>query len=245
MINQIIPSRFQPIYHRLKRNPLVHRLAGDGYSILRDRMGRLWRWFYYTLRAIRNLTYCLLRYSDYRRWGNLYNYEEWWDSRTEQIARMIPQKSRVIEFGAGRRKLENFLDPSCGYVPSDLMDRGPGTFVCDLNRRPLPSLSNLNVDAAVFGGVLEYIHDMESLVEWLATQVSVCVASYAYTHNHKSTFGRLREGFSRFRLGYMNSYTEENLIDVFRRGGFRCIASDLWTSQRVFLFVNQRNMTEE
>jgi hypothetical protein len=38
----------------------------------------------------------------------------------------------------------------------------------------------------------------------------------------------------------MNSYTEEELVDLFQHAGFHCVARDPWTSQRVFLFVNQR-----
>ena len=51
--------------------------------------------------------------SDYKRWGNTENLEEWWESLTQQLARMIPTGTRVSEFGAGRRRLEAFLDPSC------------------------------------------------------------------------------------------------------------------------------------
>jgi len=188
----------------------------------------------------RNLVHRLLHRSDYPRWTNLDNYETWWDSRTEKIARLIPPTSRVIEFGAGRRQLEKHLDPTCTYVPSDLVDRGLGTFVCDLNRRPLPHLRHLSVDTAVFGGVLEYVHDLESLVEWLAHHVSLCVASYACVPPGKGIVRRLRGRFDRFYYGYMNSYGEEEMVDLFQRAGFRCIARDPWTSQRVFLFVNQR-----
>ena len=54
----------------------------------------------------------LLHRSDYKRWTNPHSLETWWDARTEKIARLIPQNTRVIEFGAGRRQLETFLDRS-------------------------------------------------------------------------------------------------------------------------------------
>jgi hypothetical protein len=136
--------------------------------------------------------------------------------------------------------LEKLLDPSCTYVPSDLINRGPETFICDLNRRPLPDLSHLNLDTAVFGGVLEYIHDLKSLAEWLGRYVSLCVASYASVHSNAGMVQRVRDGFDRFYFGYMNNYTEEEIVQIFRQAGFRCIARDPWTSQHVFLFVNQR-----
>ena len=222
------------------RKSLIRCLAGPAFHLLRGGLRRLWRALYSSARVTRNLAHLLLRRSDYNRWTHLENYEVWWDARTEKIGRLIPPTSRVIEFGAGRRQLEKLLDPTCTYVASDLDDRGPGTFVCDLNRRPLPGLSHLNVDTAVFGGVLEYIHDIESLAEWLAQHVSLCVASYACVPSTKETFPRLLDKFYRFYYGYMNSYGEEDLVDLFRRAGFRCIARDPWTSQRVFIFVNQR-----
>jgi hypothetical protein len=218
---------------------LIPRLARAGYRVLRGVVRRLGWALYSSAKVTRNLTHRLLNQSDYHRWTDMDNYEAWWDGRTEKIARLIPPTSRVIEFGAGRRQLEKRLDPTCTYVPSDLVERGLGTFVCDLNRRPLPGLSHLNVDTAVFGGVLEYIHNIESLVEWLAQHVSLCVASYACVPSTKGIVPRLLDRFSRFYYGYMNSYGEEELVDLFRRAGFRCIARDPWTSQRVFLFVNQ------
>ena len=81
-------------------------------------------------------------------------------SARKEIAKLIPAGSNVIEFGAGRRQLEKFLPAGCTYTPSDLVDRGPGTIVCDLNRPPLPDLRHLRLKVAVFGGVLEYVADV-------------------------------------------------------------------------------------
>jgi hypothetical protein len=240
MTHQTTSPLLPPASQLPGRKPLIHRLVRAGYLILRGGGEQLRAAVCSSARVGRNLTHRLLLWSDYPRWTNLDNYEAWWDGRTEKIARLIPPASRVIEFGAGRRQLEKCLDPTCTYVPSDLVDRGPGTFVCDLNRRPLPGLSHLNVDTAIFGGVLEYIHDLESLVEWLAQHVSLCVASYACVPPGKGIFQRLRDRFNRFYYGYMSSYREEELVDLFRQAGFRCIARDPWNSQRIFLFVNQR-----
>lgn len=240
MTHQTTSSLLPPANQLPARKPLIRRLAGAGYRVLRGGVWRLGQALCFEAKVVRNLAHRLLNQSDYPRWTNLVNYEAWWDSRSEKIARLIPPTSRVIEFGAGRRQLEKFLDPTCTYIPSDLVERGPGTFVCDLNRRPLPGLSHLNVDTAVFSGVLEYIQDLESLVEWLARHVSLCVVSYACVLPRKVTVQRFRDRLYRFYHGYMNSYEEEELVDLFRRSGFNCIARDPWTSQRVFLFVNQR-----
>src|SRR5437016_14683058 len=62
-------------------------------------------------------------------WASLYNHDVAWEARTEALASMIVPNSVVLEFGAGRRALENKLPPNCRYIPSDLVSRGPETIV--------------------------------------------------------------------------------------------------------------------
>ena len=172
--------------------------------------------------------------SDYERWANPGNLEEWWESRA-RLARMIPAGTRVIEFGAGRRRLEAFLDPSCTYTASDLVERGPGTFVCDLNRRPLPDLCPLAPQVAVFAGVLEYLRDVPAVIAWLAAHVTHCAASYSVAH--PSRLVRLAGSVRRTYYGYMNAYREADLLAIFARAGFACRRTDSWNDQRLFLFT--------
>jgi hypothetical protein len=176
--------------------------------------------------------------SDYDRWADTKNLEAWWESRTQKLAAMVPKKTRVIEFGAGTRPLERCLDPSCTYVASDLVERGPGTFVCDLNQRPLPDLSSLGPDVAVFAGVLEYVRDVPSVVAWLSGHVRYCVASYAVARP-TGLVRALAAGTRRTYYGYMNSYSETELVSLFHRGGFACLRTDSWNDQRLFLFATQ------
>jgi hypothetical protein len=177
--------------------------------------------------------------SDYWRWSNAQNLETLWDSRTERIAKLVPMGSRVIEFGPGRRLLERLLHDTCHYIPSDLVDRGPGTIICDLNRRPLPDLRYLRADIAVFGGVLEYVIDLESVVEWLSRQVSCCIASYVFVTSSNGIAKKIRERGYRLYHGYMNHYREDELIQIFDRYGFSCVKTDTWPPQRIFLFHNR------
>jgi hypothetical protein len=148
---------------------------------------------------------------------------------------MIPAGTRVIEFGAGRQRLEAFLDPSCTYTASDLVERGPGTFVCDLNRRPLPDLCPLAPQVAVFAGVLEYLRDVPAVIAWLAAHVTHCAASYSVAH--PSRLVRLAGSVRRTYYGYMNAYREADLLAIFARAGFACRRTDSWNDQRLFLFT--------
>ena len=117
-----------------------------------------------------------LKKTDRRRWADPDSLYASWEPRNKQVAALVPKNSRVIEFGAGKRVLERYLDPSCTYVPSDVVDRGPGTILCDLNQRPLPALGSDVYDVAVLSGVLEYVRDVPSMLDWLTKQVAVCVA---------------------------------------------------------------------
>src|SRR5262249_34942190 len=114
----------------------------------------------------------LLKKTDRRRWMDPRSLHARWEPRTKIVAALVPDNSRVIEFGAGNRILERYLDPSCTYVPSDMVDRGPGTIVCDLNQRPLPDLGQNVYDVAVLIGVLEYLRDVPSVLDWLTKYVS-------------------------------------------------------------------------
>ena len=89
---------------------------------------------------LRTLRCRLLGRADISRWRNAEAFGDDWKERTLLIARLVPKGTRVIEFGAGKRNLESQLDRSCTYIPSDLVSRGPGTLVLDLNARPWPNL---------------------------------------------------------------------------------------------------------
>jgi hypothetical protein len=189
-------------------------------------------------RWVRMAVLCSLGRSDYTRWGDAGNLEAWWEARTQKLASMVPTDARVIEFGAGTLALKRYLAPTCSYVASDLVPRGPDTFVCDLNRRPLPDLQPLHANVAVFAGGLEYVRDVPSVVAWLSDHVRYCVASYAVARR-SGAVRALAAGARRTYFGYMNSYSEMDLVALFRRGGFACLRTDSWNDQRLFLFAKQ------
>jgi hypothetical protein len=174
--------------------------------------------------------------TDYTRWANPRNLYASWETRTKQAAALVPDHSRVIEFGAGNRTLERYLDPSCTYVPSDIVSRGPGTIVCDLNERPLPDLGVDVHDVAVIMGVLEYLRDMPSVIDWLAEHVQVCVLSYAYAPANRYSLRGLFGSISRLNKGWMNSYGEDELRSLFRERGFVSLREESWEKQRLFVF---------
>ncbi|HWM19844.1 MAG TPA: hypothetical protein VNO51_09165 [Ilumatobacteraceae bacterium] len=177
---------------------------------------------------------------DLKRWSDLDSFDASWGSRAELIAGLIPPGSRVLEFGAGQCRLRSFLDPRCVYTPADLVDRGPGTFVVDLNRRPLPLLTEHDPEVVVFAGVLEYLVRLPELVRWLAGETPRCIASYECASTPRRSLRRLRESARRARSGWINSYREDDLVELFVRNGFECVDRRTWSTpdgdERVFVF---------
>jgi hypothetical protein len=179
--------------------------------------------------SVRSLLCRVLGWSDRTRWSDASELLPDWDERTRMIARLIPSGAHVIEFGAGRRLLERYLPSGCtSAIPSDLVDRGQPTLVCDLNVEPRPDLRPLDLDTAMFGGVLEYIQNLESLVAWVTRDVSCCIASYECARTRRSDWQRVQESLARARAGWVNTFHEDEFLELFQREGFAVVHRELW-----------------
>jgi hypothetical protein len=174
--------------------------------------------------------------TDYERWSNDSSFEASWEPRTKRAAELVPNSSRIIEFGAGTRNLEKYLDPSCIYVPSDIVDRGSGTIVCDLNERPLPSVGEGVYDVAVILGVLEYLRNVPEVLDWLTKQVQVCVLSYVCAETKRYSLRRIRQNVDRLRAGWVNNYSEDQLRSLFQERGFEQLSAESCIGNRLFVF---------
>ena len=190
-------------------------------------------------RMVRNVARRLRKRADYPRWTSADGLQHWWDERTRLIATMIPPGTRVIEFGCGRRVLERHLPRGCMYVPSDIVERGPDTIVCDLNASRLPDLRHLQLQVAVFSGVLEYVADVGVVARWLAgLGIQTCIASYDAWPANLGLVGSLRERARRVQNGYMSSLAEEGLLLCFTAARMRCVEVRRWTHQGIYVFVS-------
>jgi len=213
---------------------------GAAFRASRTQAGRMLKSIRASLQILRNAFRWRAGKCDYRRWSSAQGLEQWWDDRTKTIAKRIPGGSKVIEFGAGRRQLEKFLPEGCSYVPSDIVDRGPGTVICDLNSPALPDLTRLGCDTAVFGGVLEYVRDVRAVARWLADSgMKTCVASFDPVPAGLWAVGLWRETARRAYFGYMNRLTEAELVGAFEAAGFFCSRRETWTNQIVMCFHKQ------
>ncbi len=171
----------------------------------------------------------LLRINDTGRWAGEANLDPAWDERTIMIAEMIEPGSKVLEFGAGRCILKKHLASGCQYTPSDLVDRGDGTVLCDVNAEKLPAIGYH--DVLVLGGVLEYVFDIPKLVVGLQSHCNTIIASYAVVERRT-----LRRILDRRSHGWVNDLSTEDLLQVFRTAGFEVVDRRSWGQQVIFKF---------
>lgn len=164
--------------------------------------------------------------SDYNRWKQEGSLATNWEPRTALMAEYIQANSKILEFGAGRMFLKKYLPEGCTYVPSDIVDRGHGTLVWDLNSKELPRLDD-DFDIIVFSGVLEYIYNIDRIIQFLSGHTKEIIASYATIELNPD---------DRKSHGWVNDLTEDQFIAVFEDNGFELLKTNQWKTQRVFHF---------
>ena len=169
--------------------------------------------------------------SDSKRWGRPDALFKGWDGRTERIASLVVPGASVIEFGAGRMVIRDYLPESCKdkYTPSDIVDRGPGTLVCDLNADLPPDFGRH--DVAIFSGVLEYLNDVPALISCLYQHIDQIIASYAVTESNKR---------SRRARGWVNDFSSPDFVNIFENVGYICSHSEMWRSQIIYKFIKNK-----
>ena len=148
---------------------------------------------------------------------------------------LIPPGTRVIEFGAGQRRLQGYLDQGCTYVA--LGSRGAGARHLRVRSESPAATRPGGACAPTWPCSPECssnIRDVPSLVEWLSERVTCCVASYALTERtglvSALTVG-VRPAYWRTYHGYMNSYSEPDLLALFARSRFACLRTYNWNDQ--------------
>jgi hypothetical protein len=182
-------------------------------------------WFERSRRA--RLTRNLMREkgSDSARWSLDSSFESYWLDRNRALVTKIPPNSAVLEFGAGMRQLEKLLPAGCRYTPSDLINRSPGTLVCDLNKRPLPNF--LPHDIIVLSGVLEYLHDPSDLLVQFHTVAPLILLSYAVWDGMPQSLPQRRKN------GFVNDLSHAQFYDMLEKAGWRSKAFGEWQGQHL------------
>ncbi|AUC75821.1 hypothetical protein CW732_09065 [Olleya sp. Bg11-27] len=168
-----------------------------------------------------------MKQSDVQRWEKTEALFEDWNQRTNIMAQYIGAHDSVLEFGAAKLALKQFIPETVKYTPSDIVDRGEGTIVCDLNRKPYPEFNRQ--DVIFFSGVLEYVFDIPDLVQFLSTKTNKFIISYC-------TFDSFSSQENRKINGWVNQYTNLEIINIFKENTFELIETKTWRKQNIYVF---------
>ena len=189
---------------------------------------------------LKNMYHVAIGRADVARWSDTSNLARGWDARTERMSKHVPGGCRVIELGAGRQTLRSLLPQDCVYIPTDIIEREPGTVTIDLNARSLPDLAQLKPELVFASGVLEYVHDLPQLLRWLARYFRLGIVSYACTSSRPGTLRRMVARIGRRRYGWFNTYNEEEIGMLFQAAGFQSEVLDEWgPGHKIFRFFRK------
>ena len=121
------------------------------------------------------------------------------------------EECSVADYGAGQMYLKAFLKPNVSYYPVDYIKRFEETIICDLNSGIFP---NLEVDVAVFNGVLEFLTTSEELLLYSCARAKrKVILSYM-------TVDRFPNSEARRTSGYVSDLSEKQIIAILGRCGF-------------------------
>ncbi|REF89623.1 methyltransferase family protein [Methylovirgula ligni] len=151
-----------------------------------------------------------------------------WNDRAALAAEMLGDVRSVTDIGCGAMALERYL-PHATYVPVDCVQRDARTIVVDLNREPAPETGT---DAATLLGVLEYIHDVPKLLADLARAYRVILVTYNQAEDRQSAEGVTRDT-------WVNSFTRDQLGDVFEQSGLHIVRRESLGTQTLWLLRSQ------
>lgn len=124
----------------------------------------------------------------------------------------IPQNIKsVVDYGAGRKFIKEFLPDSVLYYPIDYINRGEDTILCDFNTGIFP---NINTELSVCTGVLMYVEPARELI------VHMCRHTERRIIFSFVALDSMPDIDARKRYGMCNHFTDQQIIDIFAGEGF-------------------------
>lgn len=179
------------------------------------------------------LSYTLLIPADIV-WTDLEDCIDWSLMRpsVELLSQWLDKDDRfVADYGAGQMYLKTFLRQGVTYYPIDYLKRFEETIVCDLNTDFFP---DLEVDATVLNGVLEFLTTAEELLAHACRKSRRKVILSYMTVDHFPN----RE--ARRTSGYVSDLSEQKIIQIVKENGFHLVRQEpdpLDSTDTIYLFA--------
>lgn len=181
-------------------------------------------------------------------WLRDFQYTKSMQKRIKTLLSMVPLKEygSLMDLGCGLQKARKYIPKKMHYVPVDIYNHCPTTFICDFNKGEFP---DRNVDVILCSGVIEYIYDVDSFVRNITSRSEVVVGSYNFV-----------ESFHDRPPIWVNRLTISDLVSLFYKYGFCLVEMRLgeqkdrkiWDSKitpfdhdHYFVFTKQPDLTPE
>ncbi|RKJ52875.1 hypothetical protein D7Y09_13500 [bacterium 1XD42-1] len=118
----------------------------------------------------------------------------------------------IVDYGAGKMYLQEYLAPEVKYFPVDYIRRNEQTILCDFNQGVFPDIQS---DAAVCSGVLEFIYTPEQLLIHVCEHTNkMIILSYLGIDNFSDIDGRRASA-------YVSDLSERQIVELMELKGFQ------------------------
>ncbi len=157
--------------------------------------------------------------------------------RVEMFSEWITSEIRsVSDYGAGKMFLQEYLNSDVKYFPIDYIRRNEQTILCDLNLGEFPEIQT---DATVCSGVLEFIHTAEKLLEHVCRNTNkMVILSYLTADQFPNIEGRRASA-------YVSDLTDKQIVDLMESNNFyleKKLPDPINKACTVYLFKARPNM---
>lgn len=146
-----------------------------------------------------------------RHWKTYEYFEPYWKNRISFMANLLkPEDQTLIDMGCGPMWLKEILPSSILYRGLDYTARDSQTLVFDINKGEFP---DVRVDVFFCSGILEYVHDLNWLVDRMSAYGNTVILSYTTLELYPSIP-------TRQKLGWANHYSRKEIMHIFEKQGF-------------------------
>jgi len=146
------------------------------------------------------------------------------DLRAELASRRIPPNTSVLDLGCGNMTLKVFLGQLNQYHCADLVQRSADCQIADLNQNQFPIGQ---YDSIAILEVLEYIHDIPSLLQKARQTAKHLLVTYSVRRSEPLEARRIR--------GWYSDLTEAEFKDALNAAGWS--VSETLSDRGALLFV--------
>jgi hypothetical protein len=115
-----------------------------------------------------------------------------WEKRMDQISKIIPEGTMVLDLGGGFCHLQERLK-NCYYLSIDIKPWTDLTVVADLNEDEYPELEVSKFNYLVAQGIIEYIKDPADFLEKIKKYGDILLLTYRKTEGMRFSHKRIKE----------------------------------------------------